>query len=283
MGMSDSERLYQAVIALNRDFTIEYGRLWIEGDAREQADIVRVWLESFAAEGLTGEDVERAHQAIRCDPAYRSYPPKRREVIEIARSAAHCAAGVAALIEPVLKMHRRFTYRYGYRWPRLGATEERERARFWAERLAELHLDAEDIAAGEQRLDEAGGFAEQPPSLEAFIQCVLESRSGEYLPEAEEAHAQACSSVASEALHPVVREARRRYGSYELRTQPPHLTRRGFSDLYAQLREQFLRREWHAEPLEESDASPEPPPVEVVSRDSLIATLDDLLSRYTRH
>lgn len=264
--------------SLFRRFSSTYQNLWVTGTPKETAELMAFWISELSRLDIQPEQVANYGAYITDAPDFRNYPPKPVQFAQFVKDAERREAQNNQLSDDLYDTTHKLCSKWRMIYGSLFCARDElsEISDFWTKEFKASGLTSKLIKKAYYEIRKQSRYKSYPPTVDVFVMTAKLCGAGvntESLPTAEEAYAQACHS---RVLHPVVREARRRVGSYELRTQASSSIRKAFERTYETILQEICNGDLK---LEEIDIDIMNETKEEAEKSvTLSSTIDSLLS-----
>lgn len=259
-------------------FARTYQSLWHSGTPRETAELMAFWINELQRQGISPVQVEQFGSFVTDEPEFRNYPPKPVQFAQFVLNAEHRQnVGNSASNDVQVaasKLCSKWRMIYGNLF--CAKDELSEVTDFWTKELMAQKVSTDDIKKAYFKIRNQARYRNYPPTLDSFVMTAklvtlgIETNS---IPGADEAYSLACNE---KNPHPLVREARRRVGSYEIRTQASGAVRKAFERAYETVIQELCSGQIEINALESVSSVP----VESTEdrSETLASTIEDILS-----
>lgn len=223
----------EQVANLFKRFSSTYQNLWVTGNPRETAELMAFWISELHRKNITPEMIAAYGAQITDATEFRNFPPKPVQFAQFLSEEERRANNndKSNDIETVVnKLCKKWKMIYGHLF--CSKDEMSDIVDFWSKEIIANKLSSGSVKKAYFEIRKQAKFRTYPPSLDAFILtaklCELGVETNN-IPSSDEAYLIACNK---KDPHPLIREARRRVGSYEVRTQSSEKIRKAFERAY---------------------------------------------------
>lgn len=230
-----------------KDFSLRYGKLWRGNDAKEDAKKAFFWIENLIENDVDPSYVSMVASELTGKPEFSKFPPNIEDFLSCYRdirikeaiNSGELDSSEYELEKEFKSIYSKFSMYYRALWDKDSAGDAKL-LDFWLSEIKEAGLSKEDLMPAYRAIRGISEFRTYPPNVDQFIDVARIKKSGKDIPLPDDAYRMATQSISGSKIDPIVRLARQRFGSFELRSGSGYRTREKFFDVYRQVVIDFL-------------------------------------------